>query len=863
MDVLENIKDSQQDIMRLNRQVSPLQKMQDPDRITDYPRRPSPNVSMLSLNSRRSSLSSRRSSLSAMSQSSLTSDSSFDANKKPGKKILKNPHRSSRQSKNRVRWKLPNSDSDTMSVDSFESTTTVGSSVYNRAKSGVLTARQNWREFEQSPPRGSTGITPMKTATRQMRGSYSTGALHVHPYSPPGNLGTIPQDKVVSDLGSKSTQTLTTSKPTPSPLTYNTSANNSSSPGGLLHSTPIRHTQSASNIDFRRQMQLHKQSPNTTSDIRVPILRLDNSNLTDLEESTLEDKKRMHIFQFPQPSDQAQNSSRPVLASADLTRSKQSAPPPTTRTTAVPLDDDDANDYDHLSPLHENKVKKQEKSKEIKKDTDKSIYSDQDLDEALEVIAKESSTGGSGLPGISRTKKEEKPPLVPPKKHLRTRIGAVGSEATANVHRSDFINPKPPISTTAPSLTQTQSNHDTGRSSQGNDRRNSSVKSLQQVPPPIPPKMRRKKQQSTIFPPGSQSAKEAAYLPNHRQLRVQGGAVLPPAPEFPTDRQTRPNNSSPPQSHSSTEEDPMASESNSTLIEQEGTTPKGSKFNATPSPVGPAVVYPVTSQPVDNQQSWKPLELRDRIVVGAENPGPPVDKHLTTSSTNQLQNSRNMMSKPSMPSQDSYSQSLSQDMQYFQNNAFFAGSYSQPDTTRPSGFMVTSHYGQPARMSSTSRVGQTTRAPEEKSTVPTSPRYKFSLETALTEGNLMKSLSYAPQSHSVSASQPNETAATQRPQVLQRPRKSMTRSQSVGQSSRPAGLSNASLSSEEQYVRQRFYSGSKLPMDKPVVHVKDQSVSQLLRELDINDKKQTGKFELCEIDVLQVRHCRFKFYVWL
>ena len=856
MDALESIQESQQDLLRLNRQASPLQKLQDPDRITDYPRGPSPNVSTLSLNSRRSSLS-------AMSQSSLTSDSSFDASKKPGKKILKNPQRAQRRSKNRVRWKLPNSDSDTLSIDSCDSSSTVNSSVYNRARNGVLAAKQNWRDFERSPPKGSTGITPMKPSTHQMRGSLSTGALHIHQYSPPSKLSTIPQDAVIGDLGTNPHRTLTVSKSTPSPLTYNTSSNNSLSQGALLHSTPIRHTQSASDIGLHRRMQLSPgHSPNTSSDIDFPILRIDNSNLTDLEESTLEDRKQMHIFQFPQSRQQSQHSTgRPTFQSPDSSRSKQTAPP----TAAALLDDDDANDYDHLSPLHASKTEKQEKP--VKNEYD--IYSDEDIDEALEAIAKElpgSSSGGSHAkeelrpsvpphakeelrpsvpphakeelrpsvpphakeelrPSVPPHAKEELPPSVPLKKHHHLRKAAIGPETTGNVNQTDPTKPAP---APAPIVLFRPSTRQTSRGSQGNDTRTCTSRSPQ-VPPPVPPKMRKRSQSNNMIPPSSQPPKEA-YPPEQRHENHVQEDKTPL--RFATDGQNTTRKLSPAQSHTSTDEDPMSSVSNTTLVEQEDATLKSSKFNATGSVVGPAVVYPATSQhTTDTKQSWRAPGLTDRIAEGAENPEPPVDKRLRSSS-NQFQTARATTSNFSL-SQTLYNQSSSQGMQYFQDSTIYSGSYSQPDTNF-SDFMVTTRFGQPVR------GGRTSKAPEKKLTVPTSPRYKISLETAFTEGNLMKGLSYSPPNHTTSASQSNQRIATKHNEPTHRVHRPIPRSNSVGQYSQPAGSLHTSLSSEEQHVRQRFYSGGKLPMEKPVVHVKSQSVSQLLRELDINDKKPKG-----------------------
>ena len=755
--------------MRLTRQVSPMNSLQDPDRITDYPRRTSPSVSLLSL-------SSRRSSLSAVSQSSFTSDSSFDASKKPGKKILKNPHRSTRNSKNRVRWKLPNAgdgtgiDSDAISIDSLESSS---SSIYNRARSGVLAARQTWRDFENSPPRGSTGITPIKSAQKLQltRSSSATGTLHM--YSPPGNLTTIPQGTVVNDLESKSSEVLTRSKPTPSPLAYNTSSNNSQNPGSVLHSTPIRrtpirHTQSSSNLEFRTKMQKHSGTPNQVADIDFPILRLDNSSLTDLEESTLEDRKRMHIFQFPQSSQQA------TPQTPDNFRSKQ---------PVALLEDDDASDYDHLSPLHESKRGDQDKPKR------KDVYFNRDI--ALKVIKEPAGAGSHGSHKSSSS--EERPPSIPPKRNRQERKAAIGSDAIR-------ILSKP----RSASLSQRRSN----------DTRHNVVLSPQ-TPPPVPPKMRRKKQQN-LFPTSGNAIQEA----HQRQSGNQKDEILPPPPEFSAGSQPGGTNTSPSQSHGSGEDDLTSSISNTTLVEQENTKPLSSKSHTTPSP-STAIVHPGSSQHIDAKQSWSVQGIMDRIVVGAEDPGPPVDRRFKIAANQPLA----LSFKP--PDQTSQGRQY-----YFHETTSFTGSHSQPDAI-PMDFKVTPHYSQQAH------TQQASRAPNQTLTSPTSPRYKISLETAFTEGNVMKGI---PPNHSATTHQPSERSAEKRNQPTHRPHQSIPRSSSVGHNSQPAASLDVNLSPEEQEVRKRFYSGGKLPVEKPVVHVHNQSVTQLLKQLEINDKKHAGLF---------------------
>ena len=833
MDALESIKESKRDILHLNRQPSPLQNVLDADRITDYPRRTSPSTSLLSL-------SSRRSSLSAVSQSSFTSDSSFENGRRPGKKILKNPLQPPRRSKNRVRWKLPNNSSDSLSVDSFES---VGSNIYDRARSGVVMATQNWREFEQSPPRGSTGITPMKPPLSKMRTSMSTGTLQTHQYtSPYRGLTTIPQGAVISSLGVKSNET-------PSPLAYNTSSNNSVSPGGVLSSTPLRHTQSTSAIDFHKQMQLHRGSPNVAG---VPILRLDSSNLTDLEESTLEDRKRMHIYQFPQT-----RSPGTTLQSPDTLRSK----PSSQSLTAALLDDDDANDYDHLSPLHGNKggtdqpsgnkvitsllhgnkvgtghpsllhgnkvgtdhpsllhgnkvgtdhpsllhgnkVGTQEKQK--KEDTD--IYSDQDIDDALEVIAKESSGGSTGSHGSSPA--EELPPTLPPKKYHRGRNVTIGSESSGN---STSVQPTPGTSSALSFQTQRQSFAHSVTSPQSSSARHASSRSPQ-VPPPVPPKTRRRKQETNA--PTSVHSAQVTYLQKQQQQNHKIPENISRSPSF-GERQAAVIKTSPSQSQGSAEEDLMSGVSSTTLVDQEdATTSKSSKSSTTHAPSE----Y--------HKQSWSVPGLKERVVVGAEDPGPPIDKRIRTS-TDQFpaMTAWNFTSHdPRQPTQQDRQQ------KFHDPTLSFSVSHSQPDPGSMDFMMPYPTYNQQQVHSQ-----QVRRAPEDKLTAaPTTKRYKLSLDNAFTEGNIMQP---------VQLSQPVRSTGerTARNQSTHRARQpGIPRSNSVGQTSRMPTSADIKWSPEEAQVRQRFYSGGKLPMEKPVHHVKDQSVAQLLKDLSISDSGRAG-----------------------
>ena len=515
MEVLENIEEGTIEITKLSSKPSPLSKGYDPDRITDYPRAQSPEstLSQSPINgSRRSSLS-----LSAISESSFTSDGSsvlsYDANKLPKKKILKNPHRLRRYSKNRVRWKLPGEeDSDTASLQSFDSVSTSASDIYGRVRSGISEVRSNWREFEKNPLPGSTGLTPAKPP----RNSYHPG-LHSHSNSSLFNgspmVGSFPDSSSLHSLlggaphlqsnyhsrsasASSLPQIAVNGDSLPgigkgphhafhrslSPLASSTvfhPPNDSSPSGTTLHSTPRNRFHSDSSLlqpvrkGLHNLNRTHNSSNGTHNlnrthnlsgtdddtsisdacDIDFPILKLDENKIGELEESTSEDRKRMHMFKFPQNT--------PIRS---VTSSSTSS---VLRTNTVPavakvfLDDDDANDYDHLSPKEADqesdmkevspkkaidqlfefsKQKKKPKEEEredrslksihqlvgskksakseknLEKEVEGDLYSDKDIDDALNVIASECDTDDSDGSTVGDSSfKEEQPPIIPPK----------------------------------------------------------------------------------------------------------------------------------------------------------------------------------------------------------------------------------------------------------------------------------------------------------------------------------------------------------------------------------------------------------------------------------------------------------------
>lgn len=461
MEVLENINEGKTELNRLSRKPSPLLSpdTHDPDRITDYPRAQSPPGSRSPMDR------SRRSSLSAMSESSLNSDHSsmsYDASKMPAKKILKNPHRKKKHTTNRVRWK--DEESDTASMKSFDTLSTTSEVVYNRARNGVMEVRQNWKDLESIPSR-NIGITPSRGRGMRNHLVYHSGipthshssssllnsSLSTSPTGPVSQylLGGSPGSRTGSHQRSGSTSSLplipankeminftgnpSASRPfqhSPSPLTGLAIISPSSgvSQQANFQSTPKPRNQSDSMLldsALRRTTENSRDqsasSPSFDIDLPYPVLKLDNSNLTDLEESTMEDRKKMHIFKFPQNS--------PVAKS------------PPSYACQFFLADDDEGDYDHLSPIDAPKddeefsvsVQPEDKQKDEQKDSpegenekkDENAYSDQDIEDALgelENISVNSSSSST-----------HEPPAILPTKNASQEEDEIVKEADASL----------------------------------------------------------------------------------------------------------------------------------------------------------------------------------------------------------------------------------------------------------------------------------------------------------------------------------------------------------------------------------------------------------------------------------------------
>ena len=346
--------------LSLTRVQSPLRAPEvSIERITDYPGHSlSPSQSPGSI--RRSSLSVSESSLT----SSLTSEGSlgFDASKRPKKRILKKPHGPRKHKSNRVRWNIPEEGGDTLSLESFESSSTASGLMYHQARNSVMESRHNWQEFEENPPPGSTGLTPSKAPLSPLREGqvlvgFPRGDRDPSPLSPPRSplRPTQRHSSGSSDAGSSSPRDGAEFTRTVSPLQYSMSP---PTRPDLQTSTPVQgdknlrrahmygHTNGIGDLD-----SAHNQS-DSAPPTAVPLLKLDHSNLSELEASTLEDRKRSHLFEIPP-------SANPISSNPHGPPGNITAPP--AYSGYIPpegmahLCEDDADDYDHLSPVHKNK----------------------------------------------------------------------------------------------------------------------------------------------------------------------------------------------------------------------------------------------------------------------------------------------------------------------------------------------------------------------------------------------------------------------------------------------------------------------------------------------------------------------------
>ena len=431
---------------------------------------------------------------------------------KPRKRILKKPHGPRRnKTSNRVRWNIPEEGSgggDSVSLLSFESTSTTSFGFsYQQARKSVNESRRNWREFEEMPPPGSTGLTPSKPSLSTVREN-CVDLAHTdessHP--PPCSLLTQQESQSASHLSLSRSHpqqhgmgtsnvgmrngSIESSPAIMSPLSYTT---HKESPTEHHHtSTPLR-LQHENNPS--RQVDIDSAHSSVAPPLAVPILKLDHSNLSDLEASTLEDRVKSNIFEIPLST--ANGNSRDPRGPTSSKNSTSVA-----YSGYIPPDgmghlcgDSDADDYDHLSPHNQTARKtsqtlavakrnivrfdffprpSQTKTHQTKEHFNSStlasfsggppnmgnneIYRNSDIDEALNGLPDSASscsgssntqspvpnqsapftTGGGNnhqyLPPRGDDNDANVPPPIPPK--LRRRKSASPPTMLTNVHRS-------------------------------------------------------------------------------------------------------------------------------------------------------------------------------------------------------------------------------------------------------------------------------------------------------------------------------------------------------------------------------------------------------------------------------------------
>lgn len=457
MDVPENVKIRRMRFMKRTKKISPLNsKRFDRDRTADYPQLCSPESNL--------SHSPRCLSLSAISESSFTSNGSsvvlHDARKMP-KKILKNPLHLKKHSNNHVRWNLAGGcayESDTSSMLSFESTST-SSKEYGRTDLSDMSSTLK-RVQPLSGPQGNMGPS---------LGNH----LHRHCHHPDISHYQVPRSFTQSASCIRSISSSGTSLPadcpphslpgdSPVPATASTTVVRDAPRVCCRSISPLAtsaitwpNRSPVSNFRNRRSLQSGSRSQDninvcfsdsSVSDIDVPILML-NGNHPAPKESTMEGKKKVHIsvFQFPQPSSMAQKSQagNSVKYHPKMMRSY-------TAPSGIFFDDDDENDYDHLIPMMKDKstvstlTESKEKMDERKdKDSlgsvpmpsqtekfDTDVYMDEDIEDALALIASE-----SGDDHIQATSPSSEPSPIPPKMWTKSLEEDKGSRAACGMHK--------------------------------------------------------------------------------------------------------------------------------------------------------------------------------------------------------------------------------------------------------------------------------------------------------------------------------------------------------------------------------------------------------------------------------------------
>lgn len=844
--------------------------------------------------------------------------------KKPRKNILKRSHDPQRRTKNRVRWNLPNgevNDSDTTSLESFDSST-AGSGIHYRARNAVLESRKNWREFERSPSPGSTGLTPAKhlrplrdrvrsPSPAQLRNQYNTRSPSPSQESPPRALQSSPPNRVPTIVVSKPRmkESVGGQRRSPSPLDSSPVGSPKRSPSTrhrqhrVMHSTPMRRCKSDANTmtaltsyyysrsdgSTNQQSDSHIQGKGNESakDIfNISPLKLDHSNLSDLESSTLEERRKKHLFEFPQQHGRQ--------------RTRKSSAPPAysgiiTRPSATSFDDD-RDDYDHLSPLLEEKGKDRAATSDLS-----TVYCENDIDEALKKLDDdESSTSDWELQPQSPSKGE--PPPLPPR---RTDPSVQGTALP--LHQNGPQSQDTQSSTAPLPISQTEANP---VDLQANVTEQKSKQRLfpPQKPPPVPPKRYRigrenrdkngnPLQYPTVpaplkgkfkpLPPLPENSptqeKNADRQPQTEQHRTQQSPpppstniftsenisqngtsndvedvfedILPPPPEFAELASNQSPNNELGSDGELSQLDALGSVSNSTLVgDQDDLSPTASQQNTKPNSSSLGELEELSSNPQQHQNSRSDAKANEAAV----HPDPVGRSHMPSSSwypehskkdTNRITagaNPQDNMKKTLHTGPDSPVEGYSVKLVQLQTQ-------SRIPPTLPN--LRPKHSGQnPSQMGTAQQRVQPQAKVVQKDVTTKSqmnapiPRHKSSLEAAITEENLLGNASYpsAPlwPRHRQSSHEMNSTTL---PNLQVGHGARLRRTTSTPHHSKPLPPSQTikQFSPEDQHLLQTFYSGQKLPTMKPVIHDTERSIEQMLAELESDgsgdEKRPHGK----------------------
>lgn len=927
IEALENIKVSKGLVPRPTWRGSP-HSITDPDRLTDYPGHSASPDSALS---RSPCVSSHRSSISTISESSLTSEGSFSAemSRKPGKNILKRSHGQHRRSKNRVRWNLPVgevSDSDNTSLESFDSST-AGSMVYQRARNSVAESRKNWREFEQSPSHGSTGLTP----TRHFHSVSLPSPIqhHGYPYnmwSPSHSPGPPFEGLQSSPLrvsavakseppGSRTVgrfrQSPLFSNSPPKPLPAGQRSNS------ITHSTPVQRCSSDTTVvttqtgyyNSRQDRKMNLQSGTYThmtngleSPRGISPLKLDHSNLSELEASTLDERHKRHLFEFPQPHShpkQSQRMSTLPAYSGIITRPSAGS------------FEDDADDYDHLSPCTNEKGKDGTGPMPLD-----DIYCEKDIDEALEELEYEKSGQESQL-----TNEVRPPPLPPRRRHSSMQREELLNKQQGTVphhnglltedSRSSMELPRELVSPGSQNqMANKQSQFDSqdappvplkkyricrvDRDQDGNPHYPSKGSApLKGKYKPLPPLPEDSQQTSRLVHSSTLSKQQEAQLIlslPHGDISADvdilssindAEDILPPPPEFAATSER----------HSQSNElgsdgdlsQPLSSVSNSTLIgDQEEPSPTSSRKNVKPkttslgelkepslkqtklyqyqSSRGDVTRIPVHPTPqvhsLTQSLSWHP----DHSVKSGNQVTGKSNNHHRSPPQGNLKHT--LHTGPALPA-EGYTVKLVQTT--VQANT-------KPSLPSPMPNLRPNHAIQYPNLH-TQGKGQPPAKPAQKEATTNAanspiPRYKKSLEPAFTEGNLLKNTNYT-SAHT----KPRHRRTSE---GLSRSSKSPANSQegrnihlrrTTSSSHHPQPIHPANVithfSPEEQQFLQTFCSSQKPPTMKPVIHDTATSIEQMMAELESDgsedERRSCGKLTtVCiHLHVISIRRYRY------